>query len=313
MKFEVSLGNNYWSTQRTMRAFVKDILVPYFIQMIRELRLPETQFCLWIIDCWSVHKSEEFRTWMKVHYPWILLCFVPGGCTSLFQPLDVGIQRTLKHAIKRAAHRDVVAEATALIAEDDDGSESDSELIETHSNPALLKLDTSLPTLRNRCVQWIVDAFHACNKKELVLKAWEHCAVGDFNCSQTSLTSPAALTALRELPTTDPDLYRELIGQKQPTETVVEEELFADDEEVKGYCDESDIPVDVLITHVTTGGVAALPDGFQIDDEGNLCRNSAAEDPELVVEASDLPVAVRRPKRAAKAPRPYGGDAMWEH
>ncbi|KAJ7030215.1 hypothetical protein C8F04DRAFT_1264156 [Mycena alexandri] len=87
-------------------------------------------------------------------------------------------------------------EATALLQRNDDAEET--------ANPTLLKLDTTVMTLRNRCIGWIIDSFHACNKKELVLKSFELCAADKFNYSQESLTSPAALAAFRDLPNTNP-------------------------------------------------------------------------------------------------------------
>jgi hypothetical protein len=178
-KLVFSMNASYWSTQLTMQSLVKDIIAPYFDQMIAELGLDPTQYCLWKIDCWSVHRSAEFLGWMAENYPRILIVFVPGGCTGLFQPLDVGIQRVYKQSMRQSAHRDVVAEATALFAsltddENDTGTISepdhnDAETIES-VEPLLLKLDTTLPTHRNRCVGWIVDAFHGCNDKELILK-----------------------------------------------------------------------------------------------------------------------------------------------
>jgi hypothetical protein len=177
-RFEPSMTSTYWSTQQTQESFVRNILWPYFEEVKETLNLPATQYCLWKIDCWSVHRKEEFQRWLKKNFPYILVCFVPAGCTGLFQPLDVGIQRVLKQSMKLSAHRDVVAEATSLLsnstdAEDDtdteEASSSGSEAEET-IDPALLKLDTTLGTLRNRCTGWIVDAFHACNRKELILK-----------------------------------------------------------------------------------------------------------------------------------------------
>ncbi|KAJ6583257.1 hypothetical protein B0H10DRAFT_2235008 [Mycena sp. CBHHK59/15] len=85
-----------------------------------------------------------------------------------------------------------------------------------------------------------------------------------------------------------------------------------ENEEDLTYNDESDVPIEVLINHVTSGGVAPLPDGFVVGEDGDLARNGAAEDLELDVVADDLPLAVRRPKRATKAPTQYGGDEMWE-
>jgi hypothetical protein len=90
-KFEPSKSWTYWSTQATMKLLVNNIIAPYFDATKGELRLPPTQCLFWTIDCWSVHKSDEFRSWMKKTHPTIIICFVPGGCTGLWQPLDVGI------------------------------------------------------------------------------------------------------------------------------------------------------------------------------------------------------------------------------
>ncbi|KAF8187559.1 hypothetical protein K438DRAFT_1595277, partial [Mycena galopus ATCC 62051] len=72
------------------------------------------------------------------------LIFIPGGCTGVWQPLDVGIQRLLKLSIKRSAHRDVVDEALQQIKAD--------------TPPHAIKLDTTVTTLRDRSVGWVVQA-----------------------------------------------------------------------------------------------------------------------------------------------------------
>lgn len=62
-KFEPSCSGTYWSTQATMKLLVDDIIAPYFNRKKAELGLSTSQCSLWLIDCWSVHKSEEFRNW----------------------------------------------------------------------------------------------------------------------------------------------------------------------------------------------------------------------------------------------------------
>ena len=86
-RFE-SGGSNHWSTLSTMQKYVQHILLPYFESYKRD----PNQLCIWKIDCWSVHWSEEFRDWMYVTYPWIRIHYIPANCTGLFQPCDVGIQ-----------------------------------------------------------------------------------------------------------------------------------------------------------------------------------------------------------------------------
>ncbi|KAF8185250.1 hypothetical protein K438DRAFT_1765899 [Mycena galopus ATCC 62051] len=152
--------------------------------------------------------------------------------------------------------------------------------------PAILKLDTGI--------------------------AWERCEAGRFNLSQASLTSSEALAALRDLPNTNPALHQELTAPRvMPGDTEIEELLFPQDNEVL-HDDESDIPLEVLINHVETGNSSKLPDGFVVDEAGNLARDGVVEDTELNVVADALPLAVRRGKRSTKAPNPFGGKDMWE-
>ncbi|KAG2055889.1 hypothetical protein BDR06DRAFT_981632 [Suillus hirtellus] len=91
-KFEHSNTKTYWLTHTTMHSLIDNIIAPYFEQKKQELGLPQMQKTIWQIDVWSVHRSEEFHSWMKIHHPTIGLHYVPGGCTGLFQPCHVGIQ-----------------------------------------------------------------------------------------------------------------------------------------------------------------------------------------------------------------------------
>jgi hypothetical protein len=165
-KFEPSQSHTYWSTQATMQLLVNDIIAPYFDRKKEELGLPPTQCSLWMIDCWSVHKSEEFRGWMKTRHPTIIISFVPGNCTGVWQPLDVGIQRVLKQSIKRSAHKDIVDETMAHL---DSGTPA-----------STFKLDTTLGTLRDRTVGWMLNAYHDINKKELIMKVCPIIAATDI-------------------------------------------------------------------------------------------------------------------------------------
>lgn len=317
-KFEPSLTHTYWSTQATMKSLVNDIIAPYFDAKKTELGLPPSQCSLWMIDCWSVHKSEEFRDWMKKAHQSIIISFVPGNLTGLAQPLDVGIQRVLKQSMKRSAHKDIVDETLAHL---DSGTPL-----------GMFKLDTTLGTLRDRSVGWMLNAYHDINKKELILKvsaltglrvlegsdkshqAFEMCRAGDFDLSQASLTSAQALAALRELPKTNLALHLEISAGKTNADAgeTSDEPAFS----VETQDDSSDIPIDVVRSVVMSEGVV-LKEGFDIDDEGEIVRTGIAEDPEmeLEVEKADENVALAsvelgRGRRTKIESRKYGAD--WE-
>ena len=203
--FEYSGTGTYWSNLETMKTWVQKILVPYWRAKMVEFNIP-SQECLLQLDVWSVHRSREFKGWMKLEYPWILLEFVPGGCTGIFQACDVGIQRTLKLSIKRYQQTDVIDEVRAQF--------------QNGVSPSDVKFDLTLGCLRDRAVGWMVSAFHEINKPEIVLQvrygcalpmttnvysqAFQLCKSGEFNLSHESITSPDAIRALREIQINDP-------------------------------------------------------------------------------------------------------------
>jgi hypothetical protein len=154
---EPSKTSTYWSTQATMETLVNRIIAPYFERKKIELKIddPENQKSIWKIDCWSVHKSDEFLTWMKNTHPNIIVLFVPGNCTGVFQPLNVGIQRVLKQSFQRSCHRDLVANMTNQLEVNPDAN---------------LFFDNTIGTLRDRALGWLVDAFHAINSPALIRK-----------------------------------------------------------------------------------------------------------------------------------------------
>ena len=92
--------DTYWSNQQTMKLFVNDILAPYYDRKKADIGYPPSQKSLWQIDVWSIHRSDEFRKWMKGNHPTIIIDFVPGGCTGVHQLCDVGIQCPFKSLTK---------------------------------------------------------------------------------------------------------------------------------------------------------------------------------------------------------------------
>lgn len=154
--FESSHTSTYWSTQATMQNFVNNVLAPYFAAVKLQLGLPLIQCVLWLIDCWSVHRSEEFLSWMAIEHPTIIIMFVPAGCTGLFQPCDVGFQRVFKHALKVSAHNDVVNEVL-------DQLKCGTPIVD-------VKVDTTLGILRDRTVHWLWNAFETLNRPEVIKK-----------------------------------------------------------------------------------------------------------------------------------------------
>jgi hypothetical protein len=93
---------------------------------------------------------------MKTVHPTIIISFVPGSCTGVWQPLDVSIQRVLKQSMKRSAHKDIIDKTMAHL---DSGTPA-----------STFKLDITIGTLCDQSVGWIMNAYDDINKKDLILK-----------------------------------------------------------------------------------------------------------------------------------------------
>ncbi|PBK82294.1 hypothetical protein ARMGADRAFT_880338, partial [Armillaria gallica] len=59
--------------------------------------LDDDQKCILFIDIYPVYTSEGFWVYIFDEHPNIILVFVPGNCTGLLQPADVGLQHVIKH------------------------------------------------------------------------------------------------------------------------------------------------------------------------------------------------------------------------
>ncbi|KIJ41449.1 hypothetical protein M422DRAFT_172333, partial [Sphaerobolus stellatus SS14] len=136
---------------------------PYFQCKKKELGRPEDQECLLQIDVWLVHRSKEFRGFMSSTYPWIILDYVPGGCTGLWQPCNLGIQRPIKLSIKHSQHADIVEETLKYLC--------------AGHKPEEIKLNTQKHTFRDRSPAWLLKSYHAVNRPEIIKKLGQYLLV----------------------------------------------------------------------------------------------------------------------------------------
>jgi hypothetical protein len=93
--------------------------------------------------------------------------------------------------------------------------------------------------------------------------------------------------------------------EESDIEVIADEELdFTEQIE-----DDSDIPVEILAGHITSG-LETIKDGFELDSDGSVVRKSAIEDADLEVEEED--VVLGRGRRNKKVPKRFGGVGVWD-
>lgn len=145
------------------------------------------------------------------------------------------------------------------------------------------------------------------------MQAFELCRVQDNNLSHSSLTSATTLAALRELPHTNPSLYRELSAGREGIQSPSDDEpAFMD---AGPDLDEgSDIPIEIVRSVVMSEGCIAA-DGYAIDAQGVVIRNGISEDAEAAANIDNLAISgletdLGRGRRLKRESKRYGDD--WE-
>ena len=78
----VTCTENHWSNLETTKQYVSEILFPFIQSQIKEFDIKPKKRnkpikSIFILDCWYVHRSKEFRDWMDENYPDIILLFIP--------------------------------------------------------------------------------------------------------------------------------------------------------------------------------------------------------------------------------------------
>ncbi|PBK61758.1 hypothetical protein ARMSODRAFT_981158 [Armillaria solidipes] len=108
------MSGTYWLTQAIMQDLVETIIAPYFDEQKKQLGQEHIQFTLWKINCWSMHKLEEFHLYIKENYPYIILCFIPRNYVTvrMLHNRSVG---WIVEAIQDISNKDFVKK---LIADD---------------------------------------------------------------------------------------------------------------------------------------------------------------------------------------------------
>jgi hypothetical protein len=137
---------SHFSTLKTMKEWIQKIVKPYVDSVIEaDPDLDDDQKCIIYIDIYPVHTSDAFRTFVFQEFPNIILIYVPGNCTGIFQPQDVGIQRVAKHKLKQSMLQFQVDGHQAQLA--------------AGITPGNVKFSSSYPVLRDASVQCCVDLY----------------------------------------------------------------------------------------------------------------------------------------------------------
>ena len=152
-------SESHWSTVETMKIYVKGLVDNYLEPMREKLKLPDDQTFILILDVYSAHRDASFQSWVKTHYPQLILLFVPASFTPYLQPLDVAVNSTFKGYISDFCSQWFAQKVAQQLLDGKHGSN--------------VEMDLTLKGLKQPFCHFLSEALKkmAKNKKELS-RAW---------------------------------------------------------------------------------------------------------------------------------------------
>lgn len=151
--------------------YVTKVIDPYVIKKRTEHQCPDSHVLL-LFDCWSVHRSYEWISWLKLNHPDYHVVFIPAGCSSKGQPADLMLQRLLKHEFANHYTDWVSSQILSLVH---NGAAADQ-----------IRLDTGLTGLKPLLVEWLMLSWNKLRAmKEMITKGWEKAGLDKMMQSAT--------------------------------------------------------------------------------------------------------------------------------
>jgi len=168
-----------------MKEWVQLVLAPYFDGKRKELGLKTDQKAVLILDCWSVHKSADFRNFLRIDYENVILLFVPACCTSKGQVVDLALNWPMKSAS--------IKEFEAWLSQQVTGQLDRGLAIND------IKIDLSMSTLRPLIPSMVYAGYKSfVEDKEKVLVGWRR--AGLLRAWDSAFQRSATMDAARLFP-----------------------------------------------------------------------------------------------------------------
>lgn len=245
-------GDKHWATVKTMKLWVLEIVFPFRDRMLKlHPQYKNTPMILYL-DIYWCHRCDEFLDWLEKQPVKFFVIFVAANTTSVNQPCDVGLQRPVKHELRRQHMATAILETSAQLQ---------SRL------PGQVKLDTSLPHLRNQTPRWLYNTYNIVDQTDAAERSWARsCKTGFFNLSFDTLISPAMFSYLDNLKYMDPE-FAKMLTQTNIRPALSGRKVLVEPipSELRGHVKLKDIrePIGSLIPHYDSE--YCYEDGLEIE------------------------------------------------
>lgn len=212
--FHITHSENHWSSQLTMTEYIKFVIDPFTQSIIKKRNLdPKSQKGILVLDCWSVHKSVEFRSFVRKTYPNLLLVYIPPNCTSKLQVADVALNYSFKYGI-RLRYEEWVTQ----------------DLYKQLRANQTLNIDTGMEVIKPLILNWCFESWRSLeNRQDLIMKGWYKCMdriLDPFNTDVQDKATRKVLESQLEAYGFVPEL-----SEPEPTAAHWDEESEEDSEE----------------------------------------------------------------------------------
>jgi len=97
--WHVTYTHNHWCNEETVKLYIEKVIVPYIQRKKDELKLPNSQRSLCIIDGFRAQCTSDVVKLLDHHG--IDIVYVPANCTGKLQPLDLSVNKSVKDFIKQ--------------------------------------------------------------------------------------------------------------------------------------------------------------------------------------------------------------------
>ena len=91
-------SDNHWSNEDTMERYIRNIIMPYVCHKREMLKLKKCHPALAIIDCFKGQTTPRILSLLRENN--IIPLIVPANCTDRLQPIDVSINKPIKHQLR---------------------------------------------------------------------------------------------------------------------------------------------------------------------------------------------------------------------
>lgn len=141
-----------------MTEIMAEVISPYLMATKQTLGLQPKHKAVLLLDCWKVHRNAEFQNFLKRDYSDVIPLFIPAGCTSKLQVVDLVVNGQVKSVVKQHVAQYLSNQA----------SEQMNQGIEAQH----VKFDLRLSVLKPKLVFWLKAAVDSL-QPETIKRGWD--------------------------------------------------------------------------------------------------------------------------------------------